>query len=78
MKFTEYEAEFIVDALAIHVTELELELDRLQEDGKKDGKRPIFAPGFFRMISKDIISKIAHLTQVNKVSVYDNTDGYDG
>lgn len=74
MKFTEYEAGFIVDALATHVTELELELERVQEDGK----RPIFAPGFFRMISKDIISKIAHLTKVNKVSVYDNTDGYDG
>jgi len=49
-KFNRMESNLIIDALQFYVAQVERDILKMEEDGK----RSIFAPGFYTMISKDL------------------------
>ena len=53
-KFNKMESNLIVDSLNYYVANLESEIKQIEEDGKYS----IFAPGFYTMISEELINKI--------------------
>ena len=53
-KFNKMESNLIVDSLNYYVANLESEIKAME----KDGKYSIFAPGFYTMISEELINKI--------------------
>ena len=53
-KFNKMESNLICDALDYYVANLEAEIKQMEEDGKYS----IFAPGFYTMISDELINKI--------------------
>ena len=53
-KFNKMESNLIVDSLNYYVANLESEIKKME----KDGKYSIFAPGFYTMISEELINKI--------------------
>ncbi len=52
-KFNGMESNLIIDALQFYVAQVERDILKMEEDGK----RSIFAPGFYTMISKDLKEK---------------------
>ena len=61
-KFNKMESNLICDALQFYVANLESEIEKMEEDGK----RSIFAPGFYTMISKELKEKVKTMTKKEK------------
>ena len=53
-KFNGMESNLITDALNYYIANLEIEIKKIEVNGKNS----IFAPGFYTMISKELIDKI--------------------
>ena len=68
--FNEFEQWFINTAINSAVEEAEKEVLKDQNNGK----RLIYAPGFFTMQGKDIKDKVAELTIVQKFDSYDEEE----
>ena len=62
-KFNGMESNLIIDALQFYVAQVERDVLKMEEDGK----RSIFAPGFYTMISKDLKEKVKSMTKKEKV-----------
>ncbi len=62
-KFNGMESNLIIDALQFYVAQVERDILKMEEDGK----RSIFAPGFYTMISKDLKEKVKSMTKKEKV-----------
>tara|TARA_R110000796_G_scaffold109850_1_gene221247 strand:- start:334 stop:549 length:216 start_codon:yes stop_codon:yes gene_type:complete len=62
-KFTEFEQQFIKDSIEIHASQCDREI--IKVNGKL-GVNSIFAPGFFTMISKDMLTKVDINTKKKK------------
>ena len=61
-KFNKMESNLIIDALQFYVAQVERDILKMEEDGK----RSIFAPGFYTMISKDLKEKVKSMTKKDK------------
>ena len=61
-KFNGMESKLIIDALDCYVTQVEKDILELE----KDGKRCIFAPGFYTNISNDLKDKVKSMTKKEK------------
>ena len=61
-KFNKMESNLIIDALQFYVAQVERDILKMEEDGK----RSIFAPGFYTMISKDLKEKVRSMTKKDK------------
>ena len=61
-KFNKMESNLIIDALQFYVAQVERDILQME----KDGKRSIFAPGFYTMISKDLKEKVKSMTKKDK------------
>ena len=61
-KFNRMESNLIIDALQFYVAQVERDILKMEEDGK----RSIFAPGFYTMISKDLKEKVQSMTKKDK------------
>ena len=61
-KFNGMESNLIIDALQFYVAQVERDILKMGEDGK----RSIFAPGFYTMISKDLKEKVKSMTKKDK------------
>ncbi len=61
-KFNGMESNLIIDALQFYVAQVEKDILKIEEDGK----RSIFAPGFYTMISKDLKDKVKSMTKKDK------------
>jgi hypothetical protein len=61
-KFNGMESNLIVDALQFYVAQVEKDILKMEEDGK----RSIFAPGFYTMMSKDLKDKVKSMTKKDK------------
>ena len=57
-KFNGFEAYYIIECLKNHTESLEKQI----LETEKLGKTSIFAPGYFTMVSKDVIRHIKELT----------------
>ena len=57
------ESNLICDALYFYVVQLEKDIAEMEESGK----RSIFAPGFYTMISQELATKIKSMTKKQKV-----------
>ena len=57
------ESNLLVDSLKYYVANLESEIKRMEENNK----RSIFAPGFYTMISNELIDKVKEMTKKQKV-----------
>ncbi len=62
-KFNKMESDLLIDSLNYYVAELEAQIKEMEEDGK----RSIFAPGFYTMISTELIDKVEDMTKKQKV-----------
>jgi len=62
-KFNGMESNLIIDALQFYVAQVEKDILELE----KEGKTSIFAPGFYTMISKELINKVKSMTKKEKV-----------
>jgi len=62
-KFNGMESNLIIDALQFYVAQVERDILKMEEDGK----RSIFAPGFYTMISKDLKEKVKSMTKKEKL-----------
>ena len=58
-EFNEMESNLIIDALQFYVAKVERDILQLE----KNGKRSIFAPGFYTTISKDLKDKVKSMTK---------------
>ena len=58
-KFNGMESKLIVDSLDCYVTQVERDILELE----KDGKRSIFAPGFYTNISNELKDKVRSMTK---------------
>ena len=58
-KFNGMESNLIIDALQFYVAQVERDILQMEEDGK----RSIFAPGFYTMISKELKEKVKSMTR---------------
>ena len=58
-KFNKMESNLIIDALQFYVAQVERDILEME----KDGKRCIFAPGFYTNISKELIDKVKSMTK---------------
>jgi len=61
-KFNQMESNLIVDSLNYYVANLESEIKQME----KNNKRSIFAPGFYTMISDELIDKVKDMTKNQK------------
>ena len=61
-KFNGMESNLIIDALQFYVAQVERDILKMEEDGK----RSIFAPGFYTMISTELIDKVKEMTKKQK------------
>jgi len=61
-KFNGMESHLIVDALNYYVAQVEKDILEME----KDGKRSIFAPGFYTNISNDLKDKVRSMTKKQK------------
>jgi len=61
-KFNKMESDLLVSSLRFYVANLESEIEQME----KDSKRSIFAPGFYTMISTELIDKVKEMTKKNK------------
>ena len=57
-KFNGFEKYFITTALKHAIEEAESDLKKLVSEGK----RPIYAEGYFRMVGKELIEKVNDMT----------------
>ena len=57
-KFNGFEKYFITTALEHAIEEAESEIKKLVSEGK----RPIYAEGYFTMVGKDLINKVNSMT----------------
>jgi hypothetical protein len=57
-KFNGFEKYFIQTALKAAIEEAEQDIKKLVSEGK----RPIFAEGYFTMVGNEIIEKVNHMT----------------
>ena len=57
-KFNGFEKYFITTALNHAIEEAENDIKRLVSDGK----RPIYAEGYFEMVGKELIAKVNNMT----------------
>ena len=62
-KFNGMESNLIIDALQFYVAQVEKDILELE----KEGKTSIFAPGFYTMISTELIDKVKEMTKKQKV-----------
>ena len=62
-KFNQMECDLLTTSLKAYIEELESEIQQMEEDGK----RSIFAPGFYTMISKDLKEKVKSMTKKERV-----------
>ncbi len=58
-KFNKMESDLLVSSLKFYVANLESEIKQME----KDSKRSIFAPGFYTMISNELIDKVKDMTK---------------
>ena len=58
-KFNGMESHLIIEALNYYVTQIEKDILEME----KDGKRSIFAPGFYTNISNDLKDKVRSMTK---------------
>ena len=58
-KFNGMESHLIVEALNYYVTQIEKDI----LEAEKEGKRSIFAPGFYTSVSKELIDKVKYMTK---------------
>ncbi len=61
-KFNQMESDLLVSSLRAYVANLESEIEQME----KDGKRSIFAPGFYTMISNELVDKVRDMTKKPK------------
>ena len=61
-KFNKMESDLLIDGLNYYVAELEAEIEQMQDIGKTS----IFAPGFYTMISTELIDKVKEMTKKQK------------
>jgi len=61
-KFNNMESHLIIDALTFYVAQVEKDILELE----KQGKRSIFAPGFYTQISKELKQKVITMTKKDK------------
>ncbi len=57
------ESNLLIDSLRYYVANLESEIKAMEEDGK----RSIFAPGFYTTIGNELIDKVENMTKKQKV-----------
>ena len=57
------ESNLLTTSLTAYIEELESEIKQMEENGK----RSIFAPGFYTMIGSELIDKIKDMTKKEKV-----------
>ena len=57
------ESNLICDALYFYVVQLEKDIKNMEESGK----RSIFAPGFYTMISQELTDKVKSMTKKQEV-----------
>lgn len=62
-KFNNMESNLLTTSLTAYIEELESEIKQMEENGK----RSIFAPGFYTMIGNELIDKIKDMTKKEKV-----------
>ena len=62
-KFNQMESNLLVDSLNYYVANLESEIEKMEENNK----RSFIAPGFYTMISNELIDKVKELTKTQKV-----------
>mgnify|MGYP003135436371 CR=1 FL=1 len=58
-KFNGMESHLIIDALTFYVAQVESDILKMEEDGR----RSIFAPGFYTGISKELKEKVKSMTK---------------
>jgi len=58
-KFNGMESNLIIDSLQFYVAQVERDILEME----KTGKRPIFAPGFYTNVSKELIDKVKSMTK---------------
>jgi len=61
-KFNQMESDLLVSSLRYYVANLESEIEQME----KDSKRSIFAPGFYTMISNELVNKVRDMTKKPK------------
>ena len=61
-KFNKMESDLLIDGLNYYVAELEAEIEQMEDIGKTS----IFAPGFYTMISTELIDKVKEMTKKQK------------
>ena len=61
-KFNGMESHLIIDALTFYVAQVERDILKMEEDGR----RSIFAPGFYTNISNDLKNKVKSMTKKEK------------
>jgi len=66
-KFNGMESKLIIDALDCYIAQVEKDILELE----KDGKRSIFAPGFYTNISNDLKYKVKSMTKKEKYLITD-------
>ena len=57
------ECDLLTTSLKAYIEELESEIQQMEENGK----RSIFAPGFYTMIGSELIDKVKDMTKKQKV-----------
>ena len=62
-KFNNMESNLLTTSLTAYIEELESEIKQMEENGK----RSIFAPGFYTMIGSELIDKIKDMTKKEKI-----------
>jgi len=62
-KFNQMECDLLTTSLKAYIEELESEIQQMEENGK----RSIFAPGFYTMIGSELIDKVKDMTKKQKV-----------
>jgi len=62
-KFNQMECDLLTTSLKAYIEELESEIQQMEEDGK----RSIFAPGFYTMIGNELKNKVKNMTKKQKV-----------
>ena len=58
-KFNGMESHLIIDALTFYVAQVERDILEME----KEGKRSIFAHGFYTNVSKELIDKVKSMTK---------------
>jgi len=61
-KFNQMESNLICDALQFYVAQVERDILQME----KDGKRAIFAQGFYTQVSKELKNKVKTMTKKDK------------